>query len=286
MITYTDVSLRFYGNMSKTLKTYFLDIRDDIQRANMNYTLEEWISKALFTSTLVFVICSATLALGLGFITSPLIAVFSAITLSATLSGVLFFLFYSYPATLSRVRENKIKKVLPFSVSYLATIANGKVSGIVLFKTIAQFKEYTEISNEANNIVRDVEVFGMPLSTAIKNQAKRTPSKEFRELLWGINSIMVSGGDLGLFLKQKSDELMNDYRRRIRKYAQDLSLFVEIYLTLIITGSIFFIVLSSIINTLSGGIGTILLQTFVVFILIPLLSIGFIILIKSISPLE
>jgi archaellum biogenesis protein FlaJ (TadC family) len=184
------------------------------------------------------------------------------------------------------VRENKIRKVLPFSVSYLASIANSKVSGIVLFKTIAQFKEYSEVANEAKNIVRDVEVFGMPLSAAIKNQAKRTPSKDFRELLWGVNSVTVSGGDLGLFLKQKGDELMNDYRRRIRKYAQDLSLFVEVYLTLIITGSIFFIVLSSIISALSGGMGTILIQTFVVFILIPVLSIGFIILIKSISPIE
>lgn len=286
MLNYTELSLMFYGNISKLMKGYFIDIKDDIHRANMNYTLEEWISNALFTSTIVFIISSAALSFGFAFFTSPIIAVFSALTLSATLSGVLFFIFYSYPATISRVRENKIKKVLPFSISYLASIANSKVSGIVLFKTISQFKEYSEVSNEARNIVRDVEVFGMPLSSAIKNQAKRTPSKEFRELLWGVNSVIVSGGDLALFLKQKSDELMNDYRRRIRKYAQDLSLFVEIYLTLIITGSIFFIVLSSIISALSGGMGTILIQTFVVFILIPALSVGFIIIIKSISPLE
>jgi flagellar protein FlaJ len=286
MLNYTEISLKFYGSISKIMKAYFIDIKDDMHRANMKYTLEEWISKALFTSSLVFVLSASILSFGFGFFTSPIVAAFSALTLSATFSGILFFVFYSYPTTLSRVRENKIKKVLPFSVSYLASIANSKVSGIVLFKTISQFKEYTEVSNEAKNIVRDVEVFGMPLTTAIKNQAKRTPSKEFRELLWGINSITVSGGDLGIFLKQKSDELMNDYRRRIRKYAQDLSLFVEVYLTLIVTGSIFFVVLSSIIATLSGGMGTILVQTFVVFLLIPILSIGFIIIIKSISPLE
>ena len=286
MISYTELSLRFYGTISKAMKSYFIDIKDDIQRANMNYTLEEWISNTFFTSTILFIFSSAILSFGFGFITSPLIAVFSALTLSMALSGILFFVFYSYPSTLSRVRENNIKKILPFSVSYLASIANAKVSGIVLFKIISQFKEYGEVSNEARNIVRDVEIFGMPLSTAIKNQAKRTPSREFRELLWGMNSIIVSGGDLGIFLKQKSDELMNDYRRRIRKYAQDLSLFVEIYLTLIITGSIFFIVLSSIVSIISGGMGTVLIQTFVVFILLPLLSIGFIILVKSISPLE
>ena len=77
---------------------------------------------------------------------------------------------------------------------------------------------------------------------------------------------------------------MADYRRRIRKYSQDLSLYVEMYLTLIITGSIFFIVLSSIISTISAGLGTIMVQTFVVFALLPLLSIAFIILVKSTSP--
>ncbi len=286
MISYTDLSFKFYGNLSKSMKNYLIDIKDDMQKANMNYTLEEWISNALFTSTIVFIISLITLSFGFGFFTSPIIAVFSALTLSATFFGILFFVFYSYPATLSKIRGNKIKKVLPFAVSYLASIANAKVSGIMLFKTISQFKEYSEVSNEAKNIVRDVEVFGMPLSTAIKNQSKRTPSKDFRELLLGINTIMVSGGDFRIFLKQKSDELMNDYRRRIRKYSQDLSLFVEVYLTLIIIGSIFFIVISSVISTISGGTEIILVQTFVVFLLLPILSIGFILLIKSISPLE
>src|SRR3989338_3089015 len=129
-------------------------------------------------------------------------------------------------------------------------------------------------------------MFGMTFFSAIRKEAKRTPSRDFKDLLYGINTVSSTGGDLTTFLKQKSEEYLNDYRRRIRKYSQDLSLFVEIYLTLIITGSIFFIVLSSIMSTLSGGIGTILIQTFVVFILIPLLSIGFIILIKSMSPLE
>lgn len=286
MKSYTDLSRRFLGDIVKSTKHYFFDIKEDMQRANMNYTLEEWISVGMFTSSFVFILTAASLAFGFAFYVSLLVAILSAMTLASTFAGIIFFIFYSYPAAQASMRENKIKKVLPFSVSYLATIANAQVSGIVLFKTISEFREYSEVSNEASNIVRDVEIFGMPLSTAIINRAKKTPSKEFRELLWGINSIMTTGGDLAIFLQQKSDELMVDYRRRIRKYSQDLSLFVEIYLTLIITGSIFFIVLSSIISSLSGGLGTILIQTFVVFILIPILSIGFILLIKSISPLE
>jgi archaellum biogenesis protein FlaJ (TadC family) len=79
---------------------------------------------------------------------------------------------------------------------------------------------------------------------------------------------------------------MEDYRRRIRKYSQDLSVYVEIYMTLIMTGSIFFIVLSSTMSLISGGLGTAALQTFIVLVLLPLLSLGFILMIKGLSPLE
>lgn len=283
---YAELSYRVFGSTSKVLKQYFLDTKDDLQHANLGYTLEEWLALAVFTSVLTFVIETITLSVGFAFITSPLVALFLAVTLALSMSGVLFFLFYSYPATLARVRENKIKKALPFSTAYMATIASARVPPITMMKTISQFKEYGEIAQEAGNITRNVEIFGMTFSSALKKQARRTPSREFRELLWGMNTVLAGGGSVAVYLKQKSDELMNDYRRRIRKYAQDLSLFVEIYLTLIITGSIFFIVLSSIIAAISGGLETVVVQTFVVFILLPILSIGFVLLIKAISPLE
>jgi len=198
---------------------------------------------------------------------------------------MLFFLFYSYPTTAAKNRNTKIKKMLPFSVSYMATVASSNVPPLIMFKILSAFKEYGELAKEAESIVRDVEMFGMTTLAAIKKQAKITPSKDMRDLLFGVNTMIMTGGDLRIFLKEKSEELMNDYRRRIRKYSQDISLYVEMYLTLIITGSIFFIVLSSIISTISAGLGTIMVQTFVVFILLPLLSIAFIVLIKSTNPM-
>jgi flagellar protein FlaJ len=286
MINYVETSYKFFGSISKTVKPYFLDIKSDLQRANMGYTLEEYLSTALFTTTITFFIECLLLAFIFGLLMDPIISVFLAMTLSLTISGLLFFLFYTYPAATARNREGKIKKVLPFSVSYMATMASARLSPIILFKTIAKFKEYGEISEEANRITRDVELFGMALLSALKRQAKRTPSKDMRELLWGINSVIASGSDLMLYLKGKCDEFMNDYRRRIRKYSQDLSLIIEIYLTLIITGSIFFIVLSSIISAITPGLEAVWIQSFIVFILLPIVSIAFIILIKSTSPTE
>lgn len=283
-MTYADVSYRFFGDASKLIRPYFMEIREELKKANINYTLEEYLSISLFTTAITFLFETIILAFLFGLFVDPAISVLLSFTLSTALSALLFFLFYTYPTAAARNRSNKIRKVLPFATSYMATIASSNAQPINVFKTISNFKEYDEMSKEAESIVRDVELFGMTTSSAIKKQAKITPSNEFKELLFGINTMILSGGNLGLFLKEKSTEYMNDYKRRIRKYSQDLSLYVELYLTLIITGSIFFIVLSSIISTISAGLGTILIQTMIVFILLPLISIGFILLIRSANP--
>ncbi|MFH0949336.1 MAG: type II secretion system F family protein [Candidatus Aenigmatarchaeota archaeon] len=282
----TEFSYRIFGDFAKSIRFYFIDMKNGIQRANMNYTLDEYLSLAIFTTAITFFSETVMLSFIFGFFTDAFTALLLSFTLSCGLSGIMFFLFYSYPSSVSKSRQKKIQKVLPFSVSYMTTLASSRLPPIMLFKTLSKFKDYGEIAEEANTLVRDVEMFGMTFSSAVRKRARRTPSKEFSEILYGISTVVSSGGDLALYLKEKSESLMNDYRRRIRKYAQDLSLFVEIYLTLIITGSIFFIVLSSVISTISGGLGTIAVQSFVVLALLPLISMGFIVLIKSISPTE
>lgn len=285
-MSYASVSYKIFGNMSHSIRSYFFEVRENMHKANISYTLEEYLSIALFTVAIAFVFETALLSFIFALLVEPVIAVMLAFTLSATISGGLFFFFYTYPGTLVKHRRSQMKKVLPFAASYMAAIASSRIPPIEMFKTLSKFKEYGYVSREAEQIVKGVEVFGMSASTAIKKEAKRTPSKEFAELLWGINGIMTSGGDLAQFLQGKAESFMSDYRRRIRKYSQDLSLYVEIYLTLIITGSIFFIVLTSVISALSSSLSTILIQSFIVFLLLPLLSVAFIILIKSASPLE
>ena len=285
-MNYLKLSTKMFGEAAKTYRYYFLDIREDLHRSNMRYTLEEYLSLALMTTAITFACEMALLSFIFALFVEPLLAIPLAFTLTIGLTALVFFLFYSYPATLAKNRRNKIKKVLPFTVSYLASLASSRLPPITMFKTLAQFKEYGEVAKEAENIVRNVEMFGMSFSSSVKKQAKRTPSPEFADVLWGLNTVSTTGGDTVAYLSQKTAELMNDYRRHIRKYAQDLSLYTEIYLTLVITGSIFFIVLSSVVTALSGGTGTIAIQSFIVFLLLPLLSVVFVILIKSVSPLE
>lgn len=286
-MSYIVFAYKMFGGIVNSIKNNFNDIKDDLHKSGLNYTLEEYLSEALLTTFITFFSILLILSFVLGIILENIaISLVLALLCSLGASGVLFFLFYTYPSAVAKNKEAKIRKILPFAVSYMSTIASSKVPTLVIFKTLSKFKEYGEVAEEAGNITKDVEIAGMNLSYAVKKQAKRTASGEFRDLLWGVNTVMQSGGDMHIYLSQKNEEFMNTYRRAIRKYAADLSLYVEVYLTLIITGSIFFIVLSSIISAISGGTETVAIQSFVVFILLPLMSIGFILMVKSLSPTE
>ena len=283
---FASLSYRIFGDLCRSMRPYFTDVKDDMKRASLNYTFEEYFSMTFFVVTIAFFVETVFLSFIFGFFVEPVLSILMALTLSIGISTVLFFIFYTYPATVARNRASNIEKAIPFALSYLATLSSSKVQPVVLFKALGQFKEYGQLAKESKEIANNVEIFGLTLSDAIKTQAKVTPSKKFRDILWGINSIILSGGDLTSYLSGKSEEAMNDYRSKIRKFSQEISLYLEVYLTLIITGTIFFIVLTSIISVVSSGIETVLTQTFVTFILLPLLSIMFLILVKSRSPLE
>jgi len=282
----TKLSYKIFGPHVRILRKYFLDIKRDLHRAGIRITLEEYLSTALLTTIISFVAETLILSFIFGLFFDLPIALMLSFTISIAISGFIFFLFYSYPAAAAAGRAKEINAVLPFAVSYLTAISSGKVQPAVMFKTLSRLEEFGEVAKESKEITKNIEMFGMTVSDALRKATEKTPSNEFKDVLFGINTTITSGGDLMVYLRNKTDELMDNYRRTLVKYSQDLSLFVEIYLTLIITGSIFFIVLSSIMSVISGGMITAIIQTFVVFVLLPLISIGFIVLLKTLSPTE
>jgi flagellar protein FlaJ len=125
----------------------------------------------------------------------------------------------------------------------------------------------------------------MDINTALQRAAVRSPSTKFAELLWGMVSILTTGGNLESYLRGRTKTAMAQYRRALNDYAKTIALYTEIYITLIIVGSLFFIILLAIISPLVGG-NTLFLQTFLVFFFIPLVSVGFIMVLKGASPTE
>jgi flagellar protein FlaJ len=283
MTSYSKFCFKYFGDLIKPFRKYFIDVKADLRIAGLNFTLDEYLSMAFFTSLLTFLLEIIVMSFIFGLFFNPFVSVSLSTTLAFMLSGIVFFIFYSYPRLLSKKKAEDIDKVLPFASSYLSALAAGKSLPLYLFTTISRFKEFGEVAKTAGKIARNISIFGMTSSEAIKKEAIETPSKDFRDLLWGIHTTITTGTDIRSFLREKTEYLMGEYRRKIRRFSQELSMYIEIYLTVVIAGSIMFIVLTSVMA--GAGFDVLTIQSFIIFILLPFVSIAFMLLIKSRSPL-
>lgn len=295
--SYNKFAYRYFGRFTEQyLIKYFGDMKVDLRRAGINVTSSEYIALALATSVAVFAVMTPLISLILTIILTQIgtatVGQARALGMLAGLLGgvfsstLIFLLFYSYPSVVIGERKKKIEDALPFATLYLTTVAGSGTPPIAIFKALSRFTEYGEIAKESKRISEETELMGVNFVDAVENAARRTPSENFRDLLWGIRSILTVGGNLREYLHGKSIGFMQDYRRRLNQFTQQLSMFVEMYITVVLVGSVFFLVLSTIMGGIGGGNGSMIvaIQLLLTFFFLPMASIGFLILVKGISP--
>ena len=283
-MNYIEFSRNYFGWLVNYFKKYFTDIKEDLIKSKIGMTIDEYLSVAFSTTIITFFFETILLSFIFGMKTKIYEAVILSFSISMAISLSIFFFFYIYPSSIAKSREKNIDLLLPFSSTYFYALSSGNILPSEMFKTMSKFNDYGEVSKESADIARNIEMFGMDPLKSIKKVAESTSSKKLKEFLWGMYTTISSGGNIEAYLKDKSNSLMNDYKDRIVKFSKQLSLYMEIYFTLIISGSIFFIVLSSIMGMISSTPAIVMIQSFVIFILLPLISILFIVFTKSISP--
>lgn len=286
-MSYQSFSLKLLERFVEPYVETFKHLRFDLQAAGITLSIREYLSVALMSIIISFLGSLIFLSLIFGVVApNPLLGFFTAFSGTIFLTVIIAAAFYMYPSAVASNRKKKINISLPFATTYMATISGSGASPVAIFKLMAEFEQYGEFSQEIRKIVRDIQVFGYDLQTAIKKVSIKSPSDQFRDLMYGVLASLSSGSNLTQYLQAKSKTYLSDYRRKLEEYSKQLSLYVEIYLTLIIVGSIFFMVLSTVMSAISLSGGLITLQFFIVFILMPLISLGFIYMLKATNPTE
>ena len=287
MSLYSKLAFRYFGRYGEDISTiFFPDLKSDLKRSKMKISVQEYISTSILTTFLVFLIEVPILSFAFGILfKSFLFSFITGFTASVLLYIVIFILFTKYPKTVIMEKSKKMDSSLPFASLYLSTISGTKLPLEKIFKIFGRFSKYGELTEEVELINRDIEAFGFDVHTALERAVDRSPSKNFKDLLWGILSTSTSGGDVTSYLREKSKGLMEDYRRKLMEFSKKMMMLSEIYLTAIILGTIFFVILSAIFSGIGGGVNsTILMQTLLIFIFLPLMSMLFIILVKASTP--
>jgi flagellar protein FlaJ len=140
------------------------------------------------------------------------------------------------------------------------------------------------MQNEAREITKDVEIFGVDPLSALENAAKKNPLDVFRDFLSGYASTVIIGGDIGHFLERKAEDIFKTRALRVKAAAERLGMLLETFIIVMVMMSLCFYILFSVDAIYSVGTGLysgIILYTY---LFTPLLSALFVYLAHSMQP--
>jgi flagellar protein FlaJ len=278
------------GGRSSWVFPLFNDLEGNLKNSGMKTNFKAYVSTAILGSLLIstLVMFVVTSLLFFIFDLSLLLSILFGVGLSLLAGALTVIGFYSYPSYRADNLKRALENDLPFTTGYMSILAGAGVPPDFIWRSLAQVETSQAISNVAKNVVRDVELFGFDAISALENVSKRTPSERFKEMVEGFISVVHSGGNLVRYLRNRSQQYMKLKQIALKRFSDTLAVLAEFYVTLMVAGSLIFVVMLSVMSMLGGGgIGQFdsrLLLQLLTYLGLPIGSIIFLIIIDVTSP--
>ncbi len=286
MITYYGFATQLFGSLVDRYAARFAFLKDQLVQANIKIPFRTYLSTAASTSLLSYFFSLIGFFIFFNFFDAGLMKVLYLTIgpVAVAFTCFIFFLFTPYQKVNSRRRN--IEGNLPFALTHMGSVAESGAPPYIVFKLLAQYEEYGEISNEMKKLVRNIDKFGLDPLTAVKELAERTPSSEFRQVLLGVVTTTESGGDVKTYIKNAGQQAIFNWRMKREKFMQQLSAYAEFYTGIVIAAPLFIISLFSVMSMIQpelAGFKIIDLTKISIYALVPLINIAFLLFLRGIE---
>jgi flagellar protein FlaJ len=283
----------------------YIQLRSDLVSARSTTPFEVYISTALVSSVLVglgmavvigiftYLLNIPNLILYKGEVPQTIVELskYSLIlgTIFAVIFSLLFFggftyiAFLVYPNIIAGDRRRKIDASLPYAINYITSMSTAGITPAEVFRLLGDSPIYGECSVEARYIAREIDIFGRDLIDAIRLMSSTTPSARLKEFLQGAMASISSGGNLTDYFRTKANQYALENRQTQKMFLDTLGLMAESYVTAVVAGMLFLIILQSIMSVLSGEKMPMFLYV-IIYVMIPFGSIGFILMVSTMTP--
>lgn len=285
---YQSIAYKIFGNLAKK-STQIEYIKVNLQKAYIEVRPEAYIAFAWMNAlmgaiagmVLIFLYAIILPAFGIILPVKLLAIIIPAPILIAALA---YFITLMIPESKVSSRRKDIDNKLPYALNFIAAMATAGVTPAVIFKSLAEQKVYGEVSKEAAWIYRDIAIFNIDIITALRNAVARTPSIRFQEFLQGAITTITSGGNLKNYFMAKAEEYMRENRRLQKEFLETLGVLAESYVTVVVAGPLFLIVMLSVMSLVGGGAGSTMMLYLIALVVLPLSNLGFAFVINSMAP--
>jgi flagellar protein FlaJ len=227
-------------------------ITEQLQRAGMTITPGMHYSVEIVTSIIASVVgLVISLLLFRVVLHSPtwyvFVLVITVVAAGATVGGFNFLLS-------SRIanRKDELERELPFTLSELSVLASTGTSPIRLVRRMAARDHDPAMTAEFKRVVYKTDIQGKDLITALAETAKESASTSVRESFWDLANMIHQGGSLDEYLRNKSDDVMKLRRSVQEEFIERLTTFLDMYVSLVLTGILLLAVAAFLINALGS----------------------------------
>jgi flagellar protein FlaJ len=278
------------GDKSDRFMPLFKDLDQALQLSGLKINFKAYVSLTVLSSLLIT--ASVAMVLPVMLIIVSHVALASALLFG--FGGALFAWaftiigFYLYPVYCADKHKRELDDELSFTSGYMAILASAGVSPEKIFYSLSNLDVPLAASTEAKEVIKNINLFGLDIISALEKASSRTPSEKFRNTIEGIISTIHTGGNLGGFLREKFRTAMKLKKLSLKKYSDNLSVLSEVYVALLLTGPLLLVIMVSVMSVLGGaGLGLLspdLLLSLLTYILIPVCAVIFLIILDSTSP--
>jgi flagellar protein FlaJ len=284
------VAYQLMGDRTAHFMPLFKDLDMTLQKSGLKINFKAYISLTVLSSILFTASVAVVVPVLLVFVSNmPLASALlfgfggALFTLALTVIG-----FYLYPVYCADKHKRELDDELPFTSGYMAILASAGVSPEKIFHSLSNLDVPLAASTEAKEVIKNINLFGLDVISALEKASSRTPSQKFRDTIEGIISTIHTGGNLGAFLREKFRTAMKLKKLNLKKYSDNLSVLSEVYVALLLTGPLLLVIMVSVMSVLGGGgLGLLspdFLLSLLTYLLIPVCAVIFLIILDSTSP--
>ena len=305
MNSYERFCFNLLGKWVKTKRDNYLSLRNDLISARFKTPFEVYLSTAYVTSIVVGLVFAFLIGIISWVLQLPalvkykgevpevvaslspysiilgtiLITIFSLLVFG----GLTYLAFILYPGLEAGNRRRNIDASLPYAINYITSMSTAGITPAEVFRLLGSSPIYGQSAVEARYIAREIDIFGRDLIDALRLVSATTPSRRMKEFLQGTMASVSSGGNITEYFRTKAEQYALENRQTQKLFLETLALVSESYVTAMVAGTLFLIILQSIMSVLSGDNKPMFLYA-VIYVMIPLGSIMFVIMISSMTP--
>ena len=200
---------------------------------------------------------------------------------------------YNYPVVIAKQRGAEIDAAIPYILPYMKILAK-ELNLSKITEIITEFIIYKEMKVEFQKIKYYSTVIGYDIHSSIREAMVSCPSRQLSDIMNDLVTISNSGGNIYNYLERKLDNLNQEIDALEKKNIDQLLIYSQIYVVLLLISPLFYTIMSSILNLINfnagidsasvSGTGSVT-STLFMLVLLPLFYAAFMMLVYYSKPL-